>query len=98
MFQAQYDAAELIMQREVVSQQINEELMNRATQFGLMLDDISIVCILLLKCVLLDDYPLIIIVYVCRSGFNNFDVAYKFESGIRHEMTKHSINAWHILL
>ncbi|KAK2153872.1 hypothetical protein LSH36_282g01069 [Paralvinella palmiformis] len=39
---AQYDAAELIMQREVVSQKINEELMNRATQFGLMLDDISI--------------------------------------------------------
>jgi len=39
---AQYDAAELIMQREVVSQKISEDLIVRATQFGLILDDISI--------------------------------------------------------
>jgi len=39
---AQYDAGELITQRERVSQQITDELMNRAAQFGLILDDISI--------------------------------------------------------
>ncbi|KAK2190496.1 hypothetical protein NP493_78g04027 [Ridgeia piscesae] len=39
---AQFDASELITQREVVSQKINEDLTNRASQFGLILDDISI--------------------------------------------------------
>jgi len=39
---AQFDAGELITQREVVSQKVSEDLMERATQFGLILDDISI--------------------------------------------------------
>lgn len=43
--QAQYDAGELITQRESVSQKISDELTNRASQFGLILDDISIVSI-----------------------------------------------------
>lgn len=39
---AQFDAGELITQRELVSLKVNEELTERATQFGLILDDISI--------------------------------------------------------
>lgn len=39
---AQFDAGELITQREVVSQKVSEELTDRATQFGLILDDISL--------------------------------------------------------
>lgn len=39
---AQFDAAELIMQRELVSQKISEDLTLRSSQFGLILDDISI--------------------------------------------------------
>lgn len=39
---AQFDASELITQRSVVSQQINKMLTERAIQFGLILDDISI--------------------------------------------------------
>jgi len=39
---ARFDASELITQRELVSQQISEELITRATSFGIMLDDISI--------------------------------------------------------
>lgn len=39
---AQFDAGELITQRELVSAKVNEELTKRATQFGLILDDISI--------------------------------------------------------
>lgn len=39
---AQFDAAELITQREVVSQRVSEELTERAAQFGLVLDDIAI--------------------------------------------------------
>lgn len=42
-FQAQFDASELITQREMVSQRVNEELTERAAQFGLILDDISLV-------------------------------------------------------
>lgn len=41
--QAQFDASELITQREVVSQKVNELLTERAKAFGLLLDDISIV-------------------------------------------------------
>ena len=41
--QAQFDASELITQRTMVSQQIEKLLTERATQFGLILDDISIV-------------------------------------------------------
>lgn len=44
MLQAQFDASELITQREMVSQKVNEELTARAEQFGLILDDISLVC------------------------------------------------------
>lgn len=39
---AQFDAGELITQRELVSAKVNEELTLRANQFGLILDDISI--------------------------------------------------------
>ena len=46
--QAQYDAGDLITQREVVSNQINEELTARAAQFGIVLDDIAIVRIYLI--------------------------------------------------
>jgi len=44
--QAQYDASELITQREMVSNKITDELTNRSAHFGLILDDISIVRIL----------------------------------------------------
>jgi len=39
---AQFDAGELITQRELVSQKVSEALTERAAQFGLILDDISI--------------------------------------------------------
>lgn len=39
---ARFDAAELITQREIVSQTVSEELADRAKQFGILLDDISI--------------------------------------------------------
>lgn len=39
---AQFDAGELITQREMVSQKVNEELTLRAKQFGVFLDDISL--------------------------------------------------------
>lgn len=42
---AQFDAGELITQREIVSQKVREDLTERATQFGLILDDISIVSV-----------------------------------------------------
>ena len=40
--QAQYDASELITQREAVSQNVSDSLYSRAKTFGLELDDISI--------------------------------------------------------
>lgn len=43
---AQFDAGELITQRESVSQKVREDLTERASQFGLILDDISIVSML----------------------------------------------------
>jgi len=39
---AEFDAGELITQRELVSQRVNSELTKRAAQFGIILDDISI--------------------------------------------------------
>lgn len=39
---AQFDAGELITQREMVSQKVSEDLTERAGQFGVILDDISI--------------------------------------------------------
>jgi len=39
---AEFDAGELITQREIVSARIDDELTKRAEQFGLILDDISI--------------------------------------------------------
>jgi len=39
---AEFDASELITQRDSVSQRVNEELTKRSAQFGLILDDISI--------------------------------------------------------
>jgi len=40
---AQFDAGELITQREIVSHKVSDALMERAGQFGIILDDISIV-------------------------------------------------------
>merc|ERR1712083_228939 len=39
---AEFDAEELITQREMVSQRVHQELLGRSEQFGLILDDISI--------------------------------------------------------
>lgn len=39
---ARFDAAELITQRELVSNRIRDELSNRASEFGLRLEDVSI--------------------------------------------------------
>ncbi|XP_018301372.1 protein l(2)37Cc [Mycetomoellerius zeteki] len=39
---AQFDAGELITQREIVSQKVSEDLTERAAQFGFILDDISL--------------------------------------------------------
>jgi len=39
---AQFDASELITQRELVSQKISHDLTQRASSFGVILDDISI--------------------------------------------------------
>jgi len=39
---AEFDAEELITQREMVSQRVHQELLGRSAQFGLILDDISI--------------------------------------------------------
>lgn len=39
---AQFDAGELITQRELVSQKVNEELTERARHFGVILDDIAL--------------------------------------------------------
>lgn len=39
---AQFDASELITQRDLVSQKVNEDLTERASKFGVILDDISI--------------------------------------------------------
>jgi len=39
---AEFDAGELVTQREMVSQRVHTELMARSQQFGLILDDISI--------------------------------------------------------
>ena len=40
---AQFDASDLITQRELVSQKVNDMLTTRAANFGLTLDDISLV-------------------------------------------------------
>lgn len=40
---AQFDAAELITQREVVSSRIREDLLKRAGEFNIVLEDVSIV-------------------------------------------------------
>ncbi|XP_013394159.1 prohibitin [Lingula anatina] len=39
---AQFDASELITQRELVSQKVSEELMDRAAKFGIICDDIAL--------------------------------------------------------
>ncbi|TNN18945.1 Protein l(2)37Cc isoform 2 [Schistosoma japonicum] len=39
---AQFDASELITQRELVSQRVNEDLTERASSFGILLDDIAL--------------------------------------------------------
>lgn len=40
---AQFDAGELITQREIVSNRVSEDLTERAAHFGIVLDDISLV-------------------------------------------------------
>ncbi|MBN3309593.1 PHB protein, partial [Amia calva] len=40
---ARFDAGELITQRELVSRQVSEDLTERASTFGLILDDVSLV-------------------------------------------------------
>ena len=40
---AQFDAAELITQREIVSSRIREDLLKRAAEFNILLDDVSLV-------------------------------------------------------
>lgn len=40
---AQFDASDLITQREIVSQNVSEALTERAASFGLILDDIALV-------------------------------------------------------
>lgn len=42
-FQAQFDASEMITQREVVSHKVRQALTNRAQTFSILLDDISLV-------------------------------------------------------
>ncbi|CAH8824505.1 unnamed protein product [Trichobilharzia szidati] len=39
---AEFDASELITQRELVSQRVNEDLTERASSFGILLDDIAL--------------------------------------------------------
>lgn len=39
---AQFDASELITNREIVSARIRDDLLNRAKEFGIMLEDVSI--------------------------------------------------------
>lgn len=39
---AQFDASELITQRDLVSQKVSDHLTERSQQFGVILDDISI--------------------------------------------------------
>ncbi|ORX36896.1 band 7 family-domain-containing protein [Kockovaella imperatae] len=39
---AQFDASELITNREIVSARIRDDLLNRAREFGIMLEDVSI--------------------------------------------------------
>jgi len=39
---AQFDASELITQRELVSARIQQELMKRAAEFNIVLDDVSL--------------------------------------------------------
>ena len=40
---AQFDASELITQREIVSGRIREDLLKRAAEFNIVLEDVSIV-------------------------------------------------------
>ena len=42
MSQAQYDAGELITQREVVSREIREQLTEKSKLYSIVLDDVSI--------------------------------------------------------
>lgn len=57
---AQFDAAELITQREVVSARIRQDLLNRAGEFSIILEDVSITHLTFGKvCALIDS------TYVC---------------------------------
>ena len=53
---AQFDASELITQREVISARIREELYKRARDFNIALEDVSIVSGFYLFIVILDGY------------------------------------------
>ena len=72
-----FDASELITQREVVSQRVNELLQERAESFHLLLDDISIVRLhSLLASVQVDYGPHTFCVYfiVSHEHFPSFSV------------------------
>lgn len=69
---AQFDAGELITQREIVSQKVSDDLTDRAAQFGLILDDISIV-----STIIFIDYIVILLsenvsyIWTIRFNFHN---------------------------
>lgn len=68
---AQFDAAELITQREVVSARIREDLLKRAREFNIVLEDVSIVCFTLLS-LSLSHSPLYFLVHVADLFFCPF--------------------------
>lgn len=72
---AQFDAGELITQREIVSQKVSEDLTDRASQFGLILDDISIVSTIIFICNIMFVY---IIVHIFSEKSSSFTSKIKF--------------------
>lgn len=61
---AQFDASELITQREIVSQKVSEDLTERAAQFGLILDDISLVSTIIFICLFISALCLFISLFI----------------------------------
>lgn len=62
---AQFDAAELITQREVVSSRIREDLLSRAKEFHLKLEDVSITHLTFGKVSSLLKIFKMMIIYIC---------------------------------
>ena len=65
---AQFDASELITQREVVSAKIREELYKRARDFNIALEDVSIVSFVIIIIIII-----IIIDVLGIMDYTNFD-------------------------